>query len=129
MSKLQFKGNYRQKTGEHQFELSIYSFTDDGCRIIYSPALDVSGYGKNISEAKNSFEESLEEFVRYTTNKGTLLKELRKLGWIIKAHTSKIPKKITAPRLADQLLSNEYLANIFETKEFKKFSESVSLPV
>ena len=72
MTKIQFKGSVNDKMIEHQFKLSLFSFIDDGVRIIYSPALDLSGYGKTIAEAKVSFELTLEEFVRYTTNKNSL---------------------------------------------------------
>lgn len=125
MAKIQFKGSIKDTRNIHQFELSLFSFIDEGVRIIYSPALDLSGYGKTIAEAKVSFELTLEEFVRYTSNKNSLQKELKRLGWEIK----KKSKPYSAPELSLMLQKNDYLANIFETKDFKKYNETVALPI
>lgn len=125
MAKIQFKGSIKDTRNIHQFELSLFSFIDEGVRIIYSPALDLSGYGKTIAEAKVSFELTLEEFVRYSSNKKSLQKELKRLGWEIK----KKSKPYSAPELSLMLQKNDYLANIFETKDFKKYNETVALPI
>ena len=125
MAKIQFTGSIKDTRNIHQFELSLFSFIDEGVRIIYSPALDLSGYGKTIAEAKVSFELTLEEFVRYTSNKNSLQKELKRLGWEIK----KKSKPYSAPELSLMLQKNDYLANIFETKDFKKYNETVALPI
>ncbi len=125
MAKIQFKGSIKDTRNIHQFELSLFSFIDEGVRIIYSPALDLSGYGKTVAEAKVSFELTLEEFVRYTSNKNSLQKELKRLGWEIK----KKSKPYSAPELSSMLQKNDYLANIFETKDFKKYNETVALPI
>lgn len=125
MAKIQFKGSIKDTRNIHQFELSLFSFIDEGVRIIYSPALDLSGYGKTVAEAKVSFELTLEEFVRYTSNKKSLQKELKRLGWEIK----KKSKPYSAPELSLMLQKNDYLANIFETKDFKKYNETVALPI
>jgi hypothetical protein len=124
MAKIQFTGSIKDTRNIHQFELSLFSFIDEGVRIIYSPALDLSGYGKTIAEAKVSFELTLEEFVRYSSNKKSLQKELKRLGWEIK----KKSKPYSAPELSLMLQKNDYLANIFETKDFKKYNETVALP-
>ena len=36
MTKIQFKGSVNDKMIEHQIKLSLFSFIDDGVRIIYS---------------------------------------------------------------------------------------------
>lgn len=57
--------------------------------IIYSPALDLSGYGNTINEAKESFKIALEEFIRYTLNENTFNDVMKKLGWAsLRAHQS-----------------------------------------
>lgn len=100
MAKIQFKGSIKDTRNIHQFELSLFNFIDEGVRIIYSPALDLSGYGKTIAEAKVSFELTLEEFVRYSSNKKSLQKELKRLGWEIK----KKSKPYSAPELSSMLM-------------------------
>jgi hypothetical protein len=129
MANLHFKGTIVEAKRKHTFELALFSFQDDGSKIIYSPALDLSGYGKTEAEARESFAEALREFVHYTSNKRTIIKELRRLGWAVSASTIKKHKPAKAPELARMLQANEYLATIFETKNFKKYNESVALPL
>ncbi len=64
--------------------LSLVEFMEDNVTIIYSPALDLSGYGKSKIEAKKSFSEALQEFFRYTNNKKTLDKVLKNLDRLFK---------------------------------------------
>jgi hypothetical protein len=125
--KLNFNASYRLKKNMYQFSLSMYSFEEEKIQIIYSPALDLSGYGKNEKEAKQFFEETLSEFIQYTTNKGTLVKELKRLGWYIPKKLS-VKKPLAAPRLEEQLRDNEYLADIFNHKEFTKYNQPVQIP-
>lgn len=56
---------------------------EEGINYIYSPALDLTGYGKNVKEAKESFEVTLKEFIDYTDNKKTIFDELEHLGWLV----------------------------------------------
>lgn len=105
--------------------LQLFSFKDDSSVVVYSPALDLCGYGKDEQEAKLSFNVVLEEFIKYTTNKNTLITELEKLGWLIKG--SKKNPKLSAPDITSMLVTNEELARIFNKKEFKKFEQKMAI--
>ena len=70
-------------SGNVETGLSLISFEEDGVTILYSPALDLSGSGYSLVEAKASFWEAMSEFFRYTVNKKTLAAELKRLGWNI----------------------------------------------
>jgi len=89
--------------GDHlvNVELHILSFEEDGIFYVYSPALDLTGYGNSDDEAMKSFQTMLEEFVHYTENKKTVYKELERLGWTINAK-----KKRVHPPLEEQLLED-----------------------
>ena len=50
MNKLEIKDGYINVS------LDVFSYKEGDVRIMYSPALDLSGYGKNVEEAKRSFE-------------------------------------------------------------------------
>lgn len=128
MAKLQYKGTVTSRKGKAEYVMPIFTFTDDGCKIVYAPALDLTGYGKTESQARESFDQALEAFTEYAMNKGTLVKELKRLGWKIKTSTKKL-KSVSSPDLADMLRSNDYLADVFQTKNFKKHNTSVALPV
>ena len=62
----------------------IFSFQDADSYIVYSPQLDVSGYGKTQKEALSSFDYCLAGFLDYTFKKETLYEELISLGWKLK---------------------------------------------
>ena len=109
-----------------EVKLSVIQFRENNVEIIYSPALDISGYGETIHKAKDSFEIALDEFIRYTMSKGTFIAELEKLGWKI---TGKKRNRRYEPPYFDHLLRDrEYLSQIVRNKEFTKSDQCVSLP-
>ena len=57
-------------------ELAIFLFKEDDNFIAYSPALDLSGYGKTEEEARDSFNIVLKEYFDYAINEETLYKDL-----------------------------------------------------
>ncbi len=126
MSNYKFEGNFKNITSAIDVMLSLLSFEEDNTTIIYSPALDLSGYGKNDKEAKKSFEIALEEFLRYSINKGTFEKVLKKLGWKLSGRKS--TRKYKQPYLDHLLRENKYLSDIVREKEFHRINEKVSFP-
>jgi len=78
--KLTAKGTFKTKKAKVEVQVPVFEFTEDDVEIIYCPSLDLSGYGKTLKEAEDSFEIVLGEFLDYTTIKGTLVKELKSLG-------------------------------------------------
>jgi len=76
-----FKGGFENKAGSIKVMLLLFHFEDENkVHFIYSPHLDLTGYGNNKEEAKNSFEIVFEDFVDYTLKKKTLSKVLTDLG-------------------------------------------------
>jgi hypothetical protein len=59
-------------------KLSLIEFEEGGLFFVYSPALDLTGYGKTEKDARDSYNLAMEEFLRYTTNKKTAFKELER---------------------------------------------------
>ena len=106
-------------------EIGVLIFREDNNIIAYSPALDLSGYGKNENEAIKSFKLTLEEFFRYTLNKETFESELERLGW----KYYKTDKKIEPPYLIELLKNNNYLSDIIREKEYKKYNQNIEFPV
>ncbi len=100
----------------------MIAFEEENVHFIYSPALDLTGYGKTEEEAQQSVKEALDQFFDYTTNKKTIEQELRRLGWKIQKNRSK------APSLVDMINQNDYLKEIFEEKQYRKFNQTVSMP-
>jgi len=63
--------------------LDLVFFQEGKYIIAYSPALDLSTYGDDITEAKKEFKYALDSFLDYTISHNTFYKELVRLGWQI----------------------------------------------
>lgn len=89
--------------GDHLVNVNIHilTFEEEGIHYVYSPALDLTGYGNSEPEAMRSFNTMLEEFVHYTENKKTIYKELERLGWTVNPK-----KKRVHPPLEEQMLED-----------------------
>src|SRR5688572_22941213 len=127
MPNLNFSGQFVNNEANLDVVVYLFQFKEEENTIIYSPAFDLSGYGKTEEEAKQSFETTLSEFFNYTTHKKTLTKELNRLGWNIKATDFK-KRKIKTPGLVDLIQKNDYLQEILNEKQFTKFDQKVSVP-
>ena len=120
-----FTGTWKNRIQEIKCRLAVIVFEDDGNHIFYCPALDLSGYGKSESDAYKSFHEVLSEYFRYTSNKGTLAEDLKKLGWTLK---KSIKNRAIPPALSYLLETNEDFSRIFNEFDFKKTETEVNLP-
>ena len=114
MSELTITANLGFSNQKFHVGLSLVEFNEDDIVIIYSPALDLSGYGHS---------KSLHEFFRYTHNKNTLDKVLKDLGWSIKG-TKKKPK-FNPPLDSDLVSSNSLYNEIVNNKSYKVSREQV----
>ena len=122
--KLMHSGQYRDGKNAVNVKLSLIEFEEDGLHFVYSPALDLTGYGKTEESAKESYTLAMEEFIKYTTHKNTLLDELERLGWTISSKKN----LVSAPSLPDLIQNREYLVEIFTEKEYRKVDRTVSIP-
>jgi len=103
--------------------LSLVEFKEKNQYIIYSPALDLSGYGTTAKEAKKSFAEVLAYFLEYAMENQTLSQDLKRLGWKI------TDKQITPPSLKNIILHNQNFVDIFENHNLKKISQKIEIPL
>ncbi len=129
MSKYIFEGGFSNKESVVKVKLLLVHFRDeDDVHFIYSPHLDLTGYGKNVDDAKRSFEIVLEDFIDYTLKKKTLGKVLKELGWELKGSLKK-PKKVLAPSITTVISNNEYVAEIFDKYPVNTYHKEVELPL
>lgn len=89
-NKQRFDGTFPHKDGTAQVTLLVLLWEEGGVHFVYSPHLDMTGYGKSEREAKESFEITLSEFVKYTHNKGTVYRELERLGWTVNVKKKRV---------------------------------------
>lgn len=125
MSKLEFSGSWVGSKVKIKVRLDLISFEEEGTKIIYCPALDLSGYGNTESESKESFKIVLDEFFHYTRNKGTFDSELKRMGWTFKRRKN---KPVTAPNMSYLLSENQYFSDIFNNHSFTKFNANIEMP-
>lgn len=128
MSNLIFQSRYKNHRGDARVKLLLIHFKDEqGVDFIYSPHLDLTGYGSSLKAAKKSFEIVFEDFIDYTLKKKTLGKVLEKLGWELKGNRKR-PKKILAPSLASVIRENDYVSELFDTYPVQTFHREVGIP-
>lgn len=106
-------------------KLSLFTFIEDNVHVVYSPALDLYGYGNDEHEARHSFEVSLQEYVRFTSNKKSVVEDLKKYGWKI----DKRHKTLNSPDVLTMLETNESFRNMVNDRPFKKYDLNVQIPV
>jgi predicted RNase H-like HicB family nuclease len=122
-NKIGHEAHYNDAKHSVNVKLSLIEFEEDGLFFVYSPALDLTGYGKTHEEARDSYNVAMEEFIKYTTNKKTIAEVLANLGWNVSKK-----KRISAPSLSELLQSRVYLEEIFTEKQFRKTDEEVNIP-
>lgn len=124
-NKGRFLGNLLSKKNSKQIEVNVdlIEYLEDDIFFVFSPALDLIGYGKTHSEARQSWETVLEEYVSYTMNKNTLVKDLESRGWSVKGN------RVESPSLTWMLKNNADLSNVYNKYDFSKRRHPVSLPI
>ena len=128
MAEYIFQGKLQSTSTIIRVKLLLFHFEDENkINFIYSPHLDLTGYGNNTEEAKKSFEIVLEDFVDYTMKKKTLGKILNNLGWVITG-SPKSPKKIVSPSITSVISQNKYVSEIFDKYPVNTYHQEVGLP-
>lgn len=128
MSKYLFEGDYINKAGQVKVQLFLVHFQDEGgIHFIYSPHLDLTGYGHTVELAKESFGIVFEDFIDYTLKKKTIAKVLKDLGWSVKG-AAKRPKKMLAPSITSVIHKNEHVSEIFDKYPVNTYHQEVGIP-
>ena len=115
------KSNYI-KIDKERIEIRLdVLFKKDGREIVsYAPALNLSGCGKDIEEAKESFAIVLREYIKYTFDHGTLELDLARHNWV------KETKYFSAPTFGQILISNPE-AQRFTAGDYSKMNERLTI--
>lgn len=121
-----FKGEFVNTKGDRITVTSpIVIFEQSGCKILFSPTVEIYGYGQNLTEAKASFKNNLEEFINYTINKGTFAEELKRMGWQFK----KRKKQYIVPSFSKMLKNNQKLIDILDHNKASIDQQTFALPM
>lgn len=117
-------GKWKDGKNTVTVNVPVMFFQEEGTHIAYIPVLDVSGYGLNEEEAKESLNISLSEYFSYTLRKKTLVADLKARGWTILKKT----KPFIAPELTDMINKNEYLHDIVNSRAYKMDRMDLAMP-
>jgi hypothetical protein len=122
----EFFGKLLSKTHKSEVKIAvdILEYDEDGLFFIYSPALDLIGYGESPEEAKHSWETVLCEYIQYGLNKKTLFKDLENRGWKIKNKN-----EIHPPTFSWMLQNYQELNDVYDKHDFKKTKKPVTMPL
>lgn len=128
MAEYIFQGDYKNHSGNVKVRLFLVHFIDENkIHFIYSPHLDLTGYGNSFAEAKKSFHIAFEDFIDYTLKKKTLGKVLTHLGWELKG-TLKKPRKIITPSITTIIKNNNHVSEIFDKYPVHTYHQEVGIP-
>ena len=123
MDNLECQENFSTGKTTVKMQLPMVAFVDNRTHYMYCPALDLTGYGHNDGEAKNSFEQTLKLYLDYTVNKQTLVSDLKAHGWRLKNR-----KNLVSPPFSDLLKHNKDFESIVDKCNFKKFTHELEIP-
>ena len=107
----------------------LFSFQDADNYIVYSPQLDISGYGKTQKEALSTFDYCLAGFLDFSVKNETLFDELTCLGWKLKKGTNNNLKQIKAPSWSDIIKKNQSLKVLLSEYNISTQQREVEFPV
>ena len=108
--------------------LSVLAYHEaDGIHYVYSPALDLFGYGYNPAEARASFDTALAEMMRYAVAENTLDSLLAEYGWQALATDGQV--RYQAPDLRELTRRNPELLDMLDRPEFRKYQQEAELAV
>ncbi len=114
----------RISKGKVSLGLEVIIFKEEKQFIAYCPALELSAYGDNDKDVRIAFEETLNIFLDYTAKKGTLEKELIRIGW------KKQPRKrheFLPPEIEELKNSDPYLNEIITTKKTNTIHQDLAV--
>lgn len=126
MAKIKFSAKLKNPKGIVDTQLTLLSFVEGDIYYLYSPELDIYGYGQSENQARDSFSVTFKETMSYMVNKSTLEKELKSLGWAIKRNKKEI--LYTPPLFSHLIEENEEVRNIVNTKAYTKYNHAIQLP-
>lgn len=109
--------------GSLEFELAVIRFREDNWTIIYCPALNLNGYGKNVSEAEKAFASTLRIYLKDTVEERTLELDLEKLGW------TKNELGVKPPSITRLISFNPDFRKILNTRVYVKNHKKIALPL
>ncbi|MEX6686594.1 hypothetical protein QTN47_03760 [Danxiaibacter flavus] len=112
-------------SNQHQVvtvKIDVIEYKEDGIFYVYSPALDLVGYCNTLSDARRSWDVVLDEYLHFTANNNSLIEDLQKRGWKIKARHAPMP-----PTFSWLVQKDDNLTEMINKHDYKKKSKPIHL--
>jgi predicted RNase H-like HicB family nuclease len=104
-----------------EVNLMLLSFEEDGVYFVYSPELDLNGYGNTEEEARQSLDVVLRNFLEYAIQNDTLTTELVRHGWALS-------ERLVPPSFNDLVSRNKELSERMLRRRPVLITEHIRLP-
>lgn len=112
---------YDDKDQSISVELFLVRYKDEsGIHYVFSPQLDLHGYGNSEVEAMEHFKFAIEDFIEYTSEHDTLAKVLKELGW------KKASRSVST---VQKMFRSKELANIVTSYGTYSSFEKIDMPL
>lgn len=121
MERIIFEGKFSEGV---EMRLTLFSYIEENVHVIYSPHLDLYGYGNDEEEARRSFSSTIEEYITFTHENNTLEKDLEKIGWKINRQSG----RVDFPQIAQLLQHNPHFGDVLANRPLKTYHQRVSIP-
>lgn len=117
-----------QKTkGQYQingsFSTFIWKDRESDCYIAFVPELDLVAYDVTKSKVLKNLDVVMDEFFRYTIQKGTLDAELAKLGW------KGTEDAFEAPSMESVASRNQQFSAVLNNEEFTRQNHRLAIAI
>ncbi len=100
-----------------ELQLSVLVFQQDEYFVAYCPSLELSSYGDSIQDAKDGFDDVMQNYIEDSQKRGTLHDDLIAHGWKINVDND---KNAEPPQMVELNIPGGLLK--------KQFNESWSVP-
>jgi predicted RNase H-like HicB family nuclease len=94
-----------------ELQLSVLVFQEDKYFVAYCPSLNLSSYGNSIKDAKEAFDEAMQEYIEYGQENNTLHEDLIKNGWKVFENTKMQPPSQVELNIPAGLLRTQFNEN------------------
>jgi hypothetical protein len=103
--------------------LSTITFKEGDSFVVFCPELELTGYGVNPDDAKESFDSSLAIYLEYALDHKTLTEDLLNHGWTL----SRFPRISYIPPNAEE--NRKKIKKLLGVRPFQEKQELIVLPV
>lgn len=109
-----FNGDLHRSHERIRLKLTVLCFQESEMYVMYSPELEVTGYGETVKEAGDSLALSIRLFFDHYSSNEAIVIQLKKLGWIADSASKNSAKLLPPP--ASKLFNKKTVRELFSRR-------------